>query len=128
MAPEVVLVIVAGAPTGIGMTNQPNRAVTPRSRVPLEPLATAVEHQGGFALLCRRAASGDPTSSQRLLWQLRRAWSRGRQHGVLTPQAADLLAVKLLATHPMLIWPSWDSLDVYQPSRRDVHRTGRAAA
>ena len=86
--------------------------------VPFGQLAEAVDRRGGIAVLLSRVALTEGDLAQREVQRLRRAWSRGRAAGSMTPAAADLLVVHLLGSVPQLVWDNWDELDAYAPRRR----------
>lgn len=90
--------------------------------MPIGPLCAAVSRNGGLAALL--AGSRTATSlSQRAQWRLRRAWCRGVSTGLLTPAAADHLAVHLLGVTPWEVWgPIWDTYDVYASKTRHRHQ------
>lgn len=90
----------------------PTHPPSPHRRVPFAPLEAAVARAGGLAHTVRSAAASP--ASMKDTWRLRRAWSRGRQSGYLTPRAADQLSVRLLKVTPWQVWPNWDRLDRYR--------------
>ena len=106
---------VPGMTTPTAQPDQPNYSRRARARVPIGPLAHAVDRHGGLPTLLRAAARPGEDNPVRLTWRLRRAWSRGQASGLLTPEAADLLCVRLLHLVPWLIYENWAELDGPRP-------------
>src|SRR5664279_4404783 len=59
------------------------------------PLVALVEAEGGYAACAGMCQGNTP---------LARAWHRAKADGTVTWVAADVLAVKLLGLHPLLVW------------------------
>jgi hypothetical protein len=66
-------------------------------RLPLEPLAQALDRHGGYDQVARRL---DDASRVRV----KRSWARAKVTSSLTWKAADQLAIELLLLHPCEIW------------------------
>lgn len=67
------------------------------ARLPVGPLIAHVAARGGIAACLEGLPELDRD-------RLDRAVHRGVAAGVLTFQAADVLAIELLGLHPMLVW------------------------
>jgi hypothetical protein len=124
---ELRALTVPGMTTPTAQPDQLHYGRRARARVPIGPLAQAVDRRGGLPTLLRAAARPGEANPARITWRLRRAWSRGRATGLLTPEAADLLCVRLLHLVAWLVWEDWAELDrpasQSRPNRGDTRRS-----
>lgn len=90
-------------------------------RLPVEPLAHAIELGGGMANLgLRRNPDGE---SDPMLERLYRAWTRARTQGWVSIWMADELCVHLLGVHPSFLYGDgwWETLATVDEARELRH-------